>query len=81
MFEKFSPIDAVSEEIRSLRAGTILSRNIEGTHEMLPLGESIGLENVEEPPSVADVPMAVFQNETDSFALRARCHAAKAPTT
>jgi hypothetical protein len=37
---------------------------------MLPLWEGVGLEKIEEPASIADVAMAVLQNEIDRHFLR-----------
>ena len=70
MFEKFSPIYAVSEKIGRLSVGTILLRHIESANKMLPLGEGVGLEKIEEPAGIADVAMAVLQNEIDRRFVR-----------
>ena len=63
MFEKLSLINAIGEKIGRLSAGTVLLRHVENADEMVPFGQRIGLEELEQPPGIAEIAVTFLQYE------------------
>ena len=70
MFGKLHLIDAISQKVGRLGAGAVFPRYFKGTDETLPLGQSVGLEKIEQSAGVTDVAMPILQNEIDPRFLR-----------